>query len=86
MTADEVLPKALWVAENLAAVPVDATLMTKREIIQILRQALPNFEASLAYEIINFLGPDAAEGLAALQDNPPPHFPSAMPPNPSSAP
>ena len=40
----------------------------KRALNHWLRQALPNFEASLAYEMINFLGPDAAEGLAALQE------------------
>ena len=84
--ADEVLPTALGVAEKLAAGPVDATRMTKRALNHWLRQALPNFEASLAYEMINFLGPDAAEGLAALQEKRPPHFPSAMPPTPSSAP
>ena len=37
-------------------------------------QALPNFEASLAYEMLNFLGPDAAEGLAALQEKRRPDF------------
>ncbi len=40
--------------------------MTKRALNHWLRQALPNFEASLAYEMLTFLGPDAAEGLAAL--------------------
>ena len=42
--------------------------MTKRALNHWLRQALPNFEASLAYEMLNFLGPDAAEGLAALRE------------------
>ena len=66
--ADEVLSTALGVADKLAAGPVDATRMTKRALNHWLRQALPNFEASLAYEMLNFLGPDAAEGLAALQE------------------
>jgi enoyl-CoA hydratase len=74
--ADEVLPTALGLAERLAAGPVDATRLTKRALNHWLRQALPNFEASLAYEMINFLGPDAAEGLAALKEKRPPDFPS----------
>ena len=70
------LPTALGVAEKLAAGPVDATRMTKRALNHWMRQALPNFEASLAYEMLNFLGPDAAEGLAALQEKRTPDFPS----------
>ena len=62
--AGEVMSTALGVAVKLAAGPVDATRMTKRALNHWLRQALPNFEASLAYEMLNFLGPDAAEGLA----------------------
>ncbi len=72
--ADEVLSTAMGVAEKLAAGPVDATRMTKRALNHWLRQALPNFEASLAYEMLNFLGPDAAEGLAALQQKRRPDF------------
>jgi enoyl-CoA hydratase len=75
--AADVMPTAIGIAERLAAGPVDATRMTKRALNHWLRQALPNFEASLAYEMLNFLGPDAAEGLAALQDKRPPRFPSA---------
>ena len=51
--------------------------MTKRALNHWMRQALPNFEASLAYEMLNFLGPDAAEGLAALQEKRRPDFRSA---------
>ncbi len=72
--ADEVLSTALGVADKLAAGPVDATRMTKRALNHWLRQALPNFEASLAYEMLNFLGPDAAEGLAALREKRSPDF------------
>lgn len=72
--ADEVMPAAMKVAEKLAAGPVDATRLTKRALNHWLRQALPNFEASLAYEMLNFLGPDAAEGLAALQEKRRPDF------------
>jgi enoyl-CoA hydratase len=75
--AADVLPTAMGIAERLAAGPVDATRLTKRALNHWLRQALPNFEASLAYEMLNFLGADAAEGLAALQEKRPPDFPSA---------
>lgn len=74
---DEVLPTALAIADKLAAGPVDATRMTKRALNHWIRQSLPNFEASLAYEMLNFLGPDAAEGLAALREKRRPDFPSA---------
>lgn len=71
---DEVLPTALEIARKLATGPRDATRFTKRALNHWLRQALPAFEASLAYEMLNFLGPDAAEGLAALQAKRPPNF------------
>jgi enoyl-CoA hydratase len=71
---DEVLPTALGIAEKLATGPRDATRLTKRALNHWLRSALPAFEASLAYEMLNFLGPDAAEGLAALQNKRAPRF------------
>ncbi|MDA2944871.1 MAG: enoyl-CoA hydratase/isomerase family protein [Actinomycetota bacterium] len=74
VTAEEVLPEALRIAATLATGPTQAIRMTKRALNHWLRQALPAFEASLAYEMLNFLGPDAAEGLAALQDKRPPRF------------
>ena len=72
--ADEVFDTALSVARKLAAGPVDATRMTKRALNHWIRQTLPNFEASLAYEMLNFLGPDASEGLAALKEKRAPNF------------
>jgi len=72
---EEVLPEALAIAERLAAGPTHATSFTKRALNHWLRQALPNFEASLAYEMLNFLGPDSAEGVAALRERRPPEFP-----------
>jgi enoyl-CoA hydratase len=74
VAADEVLPEALRIATTLANGPTQAIRMTKRALNHWLRQALPAFEASLAYEMLNFLGPDAAEGLAALQNKRPPRF------------
>ncbi len=73
--ADEVLPEALAIADRLALGPRQATLLTKRALNHWLRQALPNFEASLAYEMLNFLGPESAEGVAALRERRPPEFP-----------
>ncbi|MFZ8949000.1 MAG: enoyl-CoA hydratase/isomerase family protein, partial [Ilumatobacteraceae bacterium] len=55
--ADEVLADALAIAERLALGPQDATRLTKKALNHWLRQALPAFEASLAYEMLNFLGP-----------------------------
>jgi enoyl-CoA hydratase len=75
--AADVVPVALDTAARLAAGPVDAIRFTKRSLNHWLRQALPNFEASLAYEMLNFLGRDAAEGLAALRERRPASFPSA---------
>jgi len=72
--AADVLPEALRIATQLARGPQDATRYTKRALNHWLRQALPNFEASLAYEMLNFLGADAAEGLAALQQKRAPEF------------
>jgi len=73
--AAEVLPEALAIADRLALGPRQATLLTKRALNHWLRQALPNFEASLAYEMLNFLGPESAEGVAALRERRPPEFP-----------
>ena len=72
--AADVLPTALGIAERLARGPQEATRYTKRALNHWLRQALPNFEASLAYEMLNFLGKDAAEGLNALQTKRRPEF------------
>jgi enoyl-CoA hydratase len=70
----EVLTEAVRVATVLATGPRDATRLTKRALNHWLRQALPAFEASLAYEMLNFLGPDAAEGHAALRERRRPEF------------
>ena len=64
----EVLPTAMRIADQLARGPRDATRLTKRALNHWLRQALPAFEASLAYEMLNFLGPDSREGLSALRE------------------
>jgi enoyl-CoA hydratase len=75
LPADEVLPEALAVAERLALGPREAIMLTKRALNHWLRQALPNFEASLAYEMLSFLGPEAEEGINALREKRKPEFP-----------
>jgi enoyl-CoA hydratase len=81
---DEVLPTALQIAERLALGSQSAIRLTKRALNHWLRSAMPAFEASLAYEMFGFLGPDAAEGLAALQEKRAPSFPSARDPEETS--
>jgi enoyl-CoA hydratase len=72
--ADEVLPTALAIAEKLATGPQDAVRFTKRSLNHWIRAALPAFEHSLALEMLTFLSPDAAEGVAALRAKRPPSF------------
>ncbi len=75
LPADEVLPEALAIADRLARGPREAIMLTKRALNHWLRQALPNFEASLAYEMLSFLGPEAEEGINALREKRKPEFP-----------
>ena len=37
--------------------------------------ALPNFEASLAFEMLNFMGEDAPDGVAAVREKRAPRLP-----------
>jgi enoyl-CoA hydratase len=71
----DVLPTALAIAERLALGPRRAIELTKRSLNYWLRQGLPFFEASLAYEVLNFLGPEVVEGYAALRERRQPEFP-----------
>lgn len=75
--ADQVVPTAMQVAEKLATGPQDAIRWTKRALNHWVRQATPIFEASLAYEMLNFFGDDVAEGARALKEKRAPVFPSA---------
>jgi enoyl-CoA hydratase len=69
------MEEALRVAHKIATGPQDATRLTKRALNLWINQAAPAFDASLAFEMLNFMGPDAAEGVAALRDRRPPRFP-----------
>jgi enoyl-CoA hydratase len=72
--ASTLMDEAFRVADKLANGPQDATQWTKRALNLWVTQAAPSFDASLAFEMLNFMGPDAAEGVAALQEKRDPDF------------
>ncbi len=71
---EEVLTEALRVATSLAAGSQLAIRLTKRALNSWLRSAGPIFDQSAAYEMLTFMGPDLAEGVAALREKRPPRF------------
>lgn len=72
---DKVVDKALEVAARLANGAPDAIRFTKHALNNWIRSAWPAFEASLAFGILGFTGPEAREGLTALQEKRAPRFP-----------
>ena len=50
---------------------------TKRALNNWLRISQPAFDASLAFEMLGFMGEDIKEGVAALKEKREPKFPSA---------
>ncbi len=74
----EVLGSALEIATRLAAGPQQAARFTKRTLNHWLRAALPAFDASVAYEMLTFLGDDVSEGAEAILERRAPSFPSAL--------
>lgn len=74
---DKVLPEALQVADKLASGPQWALKWTKRSLNHWIRMATPIFESSLAFEMLNFFGPDVVEGANAIREKRTPTFPSA---------
>ena len=73
---DELMATAFAVANKIATGPQDAARWTKRALNLWVQQAAPAFDASLGFEMLNFMGHDAAEGAAALRENRKPDFPS----------
>ncbi len=74
---DQLMEQAMKVANQIATGPQDAVRWTKRSLNLWMQQAAPAFDASLAFEMLSFLGPDAAEGVAALQEKRRPSFPGS---------
>ena len=72
--ADELMNFAIKTATKIATGPRDAASFTKRALNLWITQAAPAFDASLALEMLNFMGHDAGEGVAALQEKRSPKF------------
>jgi enoyl-CoA hydratase len=73
--AAALMDKAMEVALKLARGPQQAIRFTKRALNNWIRMAGPAFDASLAMEMLNFLGPDLVEGVNALKERRAPVFP-----------
>jgi enoyl-CoA hydratase len=69
-----VLDDALEIAERIAVGPRQAARWTKRTLNHWLRVAVPAFDASVAYEMLSFMGDDVREGTSALQERRQPRF------------
>ncbi len=84
---DELMPRAMQVARQLADGPQPAIRFTKRALNQWLRQAgHTSFDYSLLAEALGFFGDDVREGLQAVRERRAPRFPSATQDGPSERP
>lgn len=71
---EQVLDTALEIATRIATGPEQAARWTKRTLNHWLRQAIPAFDASVAYEMLTFMGEDVREGARAIQERRSPRF------------
>ena len=71
---DQVHDRALAIAVQLAGGAQAAIRFTKQTLNHWYRANAGIFDASLAYEMIGFGGPDAREGLASHVEKRPPTF------------
>jgi len=74
----ELMDEAFRVANQLAKGSQSAINGTKNTLNGWMKMASPIFEASLREEMLNFLGDDAKEGVAAIREKRAPNFPSAQ--------
>jgi enoyl-CoA hydratase len=74
VATDRVLDEALSIAARIATGPRDAARFTKRTLNHWLRSAFPAFDASVAYEMLTFLGSDVREGARSLREQRTPQF------------
>ena len=74
----ELMAKALATADRLATGSQQAIRFTKRSLNNWMRHFQPAFDASLAMEMLCFLGGDVKEGIAAIREKREPRFPSAV--------
>ncbi|MCW2716745.1 enoyl-CoA hydratase/isomerase family protein [Pseudonocardia sp.] len=72
--AETLMDEALRVATKLADGPQMALRWTKRALNGWLELGAPIFEASLGFEMLSFMGEDAAEGVRALREKRRPDF------------
>ena len=76
---EELMDKAMGVANRLAAGSQQALRYTKRSLNQWLRQAEHTaFDYSLALEMLGFFGEDVQEGLDSVRERRDPKFPSVQ--------
>ncbi len=75
---NELLEKAMAVAEDLANGPRYAVKYTKRALNQWLLQAGPIFDHSLALEMLGFFHADMMAGVEGLKEKKRPLFPSSQ--------
>ena len=73
----QLLDRALATANKLATGSQTAIRYTKRSLNNWMRLSQPAFDASLALEMLCFMGEDVAEGVAAIKEKREPRFPSA---------
>jgi enoyl-CoA hydratase len=75
---EEVLPKALEIADELARGSQQAIRWTKRSLnAGWITNAIPQHELSTALEMLNFFSPDYAEARQAFREGREPDFPSS---------
>ncbi len=71
---EQVEATTVQIASELADGPQGAIRWTKHCLNNWVRMAGPNFDASLAMEMIGLAGPEGREGLGAFLDKRPPKF------------